>query len=218
MSMTYSDNPKQTLADTGWIVSKKRSTIEEVVFEIAERWQVKHDSLELREASRQGSGHYSDIYGLGVFPFHTDFAFLRIPPQFVLLEFIGSSSKRDTQLLKILTDRMDRQEINALTSEHYYSRASGSSVVTPLLSKSLCKNFSIFRLDPLYLRSTRVSRSSSSRAVESIIARSPMDRIKWDTGMCLLINNWSVVHARSNPVDTLIVEDRRFRRTCFFRI
>ena len=145
------------------------------------------------------STRYSGIYGLAEFPLHTDFSYWLRPPRYLLLRCLKGSAAVTTSLL-------DWSELSAVTSLTALRRAivrprrratSGAHCLLPLVFHvgGACG----FRWDPVFL----VPMNKPACQFGEIMSSRPWKRatlmslVLADPGDTLIIDNWRLLHGRS---------------------
>jgi hypothetical protein len=169
------------------------------------------DEIVLR-SPQPGGKHYSDIYGTGMFPFHTDFAFERIPPRYVILICIGTSSDRPTILCRPSMSALSFEDEHVLVSEIWQFNTGRARVLGRLLDSIGGRK--LFRVDPIYMSPFMRHSGKGRDIIRRLVSDSKKILFSWSFGDVLIFDNWACLHARGEAVDqSPILVDRRFRRT-----
>jgi alpha-ketoglutarate-dependent taurine dioxygenase len=136
----------------------------------------------------------SSRYGMGAFPVHTEAAYLRKPPRFLLLYCVESGSGgRTTVLLDAAT----------LSSRLPDARRPGTWVVKAGRRPFLCdvlwrrppNQFGI-RYDRECLFPRGPAALAEEQTIRDFIASSTLAMIEWSSGQLLVIDNHRVLHGR----------------------
>ncbi len=157
------------------------------------------------------TGTYSEVFGLGAFPFHTDLAHWAIPPRYVLLRCIAGHPATETSVLEVgqLVDK-----IGALVLERAMlrPRKAGSSGFRCLLPAVLRRVPIRLRWDPLFLDPVNASAEVLKTAMASAHqwARPVVQRLV-ARGDTLVLDNWRVLHGRG-AIDVQSLSLRRIER------
>lgn len=154
-------------------------------------------TLKPKIAEKEYKNSYSGNYGLGEFPFHTDMAHWYIPPKYLLLRCIVPAPNVSTNVI----------DLNSIFQEidfnydlaHFIPRKKLESKTSILY---LYKH-GICRWDKLFLKPFNQYARDLELIISDKIANYPYEQIQLkQTGDCILINNWTMIHSRSS-VDEL---------------
>ena len=159
---------------------------------------------------------YSGIYGLDVFPFHTDLAHWRNPPRYLMLRCVVGFEQVPTSLLDGL----------ALV-EAVGETALGRALVKP--RRPVAGHFSLLRLfewhdaspklrwDETFLRAASpLGQSGLDNVRHAIRDQEPVSFTLKNPGDTLLVDNWRMLHARSSVPSGY--EGRRIERAYLGRL
>lgn len=138
----------------------------------------------------------SNKYGLGAFPFHTDAAYSRTPPKFVLLRLVSGDSVRPTSLISLDEDMFTPSEWESLRRDVWVVNGGRGRFYANILSRAPKGHSDMFRYDRDCMRPALDSFSQSRLALERVIRESKPIDIEWRQGRVLMINNWTTLHAR----------------------
>lgn len=134
----------------------------------------------------------SSKYGLECFPFHTDNAWLGVPPRFILLD----CCKSETDVVTLVSKPIDETLLVAGRQVFCRSPHTGASSILRL-SESINGN-RMFRWDENSLipidAASEVRASNLKLEIETLYASG--QEIILRVGDSLLIDNWRVLHAR----------------------
>jgi hypothetical protein len=153
------------------------------------------DRLRPVEKEHAKSWSLSETYGLDKFPFHSDAAYLRTPPRYVLM-----ASERDSSTATLLNDTSQwrlsgHQKLRLMHEVWSIDGGRGlffCSVIEEIEDGSAC-----VRYDGAIMRPTISSKNYQSAAiVDSCVSRTKQIRLPWKAGDLLIIDNWRLLHAR----------------------
>jgi L-asparagine oxygenase len=165
---------------------------------------------ELVPRSNSTPNTYSGIYGLNSFPFHTDLAHWRNPPRYLLLRCLIGSPEVPTLLLDgqaIFDDTM----LDILRRAIFTPRRPRGGTLTLLRLYEPTDSGYCFRWDEKFLKPASRIGEQASHCLRKLIEKSqPTSIALVRLGDTLLIDNWRMLHARSQvPAGH---EDRKFQR------
>lgn len=136
----------------------------------------------------------SATYGQGAFPLHTDGAYMNEPPEFVLLESVGSfPSTVPTTLIRLSTIRSAVSQADLELGMFRVQEHGGSASYRPALESGRIR-FDTGCMSAADPRSRRVATAIRGLSVDY--------EHYWDTpGTTLVIHNHMVLHARGDATD-----------------
>jgi alpha-ketoglutarate-dependent taurine dioxygenase len=140
----------------------------------------------------------SAIYGTGEFPFHTDGAYMRVPPRFMLLRFIEGKSDRTTLLLDAYALPFSAEERREMFRDVWVVNGGRGRFLTTVFNNSLVSGSTIVRHDRGCMRPAH---PAFNRAADILDLRSreiKSVRINWKVGHTLVLDNWRMLHARGS--------------------
>lgn len=153
--------------------------------------------LKPKIADKEHKSSYSGNYGLGEFPFHTDMAHWYIPPKYLLLRCIIPAPNVPTNIIN-LNSIFQEIDFN-YDLAHFVPRKKleSKTSILHLYKKDIC------RWDKLFLKPFNQYARDLELIIADKIANYPYKKIQLkQTGDCILINNWKMIHSRS-AVDEL---------------
>ncbi len=145
----------------------------------------KAQELPAREPSDSPPGTHSAQYGLDAFPWHSDGAVARRPPQFMVLRPVQMSGPTVTELLDPSADL--RRRLRRVTL--LVQRSTGRRSYFPALTKTPTGDERL-RWDP------RAKVRGDESVVAEIAASGPTGTISWEIGRFAVINNHRLLHRR----------------------
>ncbi len=140
---------------------------------------------------------YSSIYGLNAFPLHTDGAYLKKPPAFIMLRCVRGYPNVSTTLLdsRFLISEFGMARLSRSLLRPLHSHSNAEQLVRILDFES---DSTLFRWDQVFLRpASRVAQSVYQDMKTYIAAQNPASITLCDKGDTLLIDNRRVLHGRS---------------------
>lgn len=140
----------------------------------------------------------SAIYGTGEFPFHTDGAYMRVPPRFMLLRFIEGKSNRTTLLLDACALPFSAEERREMFRDVWVVNGGRGRFLTTVFNNSLVSGSTIVRYDRGCMRPAH---PAFNRAADILDLRSQENKpvqINWKLGRTLVLDNWRMLHARGS--------------------
>jgi len=106
------------------------------------------DAVRPRPVGQARPNTMSAHYGLGAFPFHTEAAYSRVPPRFVLLYLANEdSSRRPTLLHDIRLLAVDHEQRVLMTREVWVVKSGRLPFLTSILSSDTVAGQEIVRFD-----------------------------------------------------------------------
>lgn len=154
----------------------------------------------------------SAIFGEGAFPYHTDAAYLRIPPKYVLLRVVsGQECTRDTLLLDTKIIFLSALEQKIIRNEVWLVNGGRGRFYSPIINNDLIEGVSIVRYDLNCMRPVTRKAYEIGRSFWGALHNVPNIPFSWRGGFILLIDNWRMLHARG-PKPTSSEKDRVLER------
>jgi L-asparagine oxygenase len=145
----------------------------------------------------------SATYGEGAFPWHTDMAHIRVPPRFTILRSLSDAGIRPTYLLDSKQIYQTSDEEAVLRNEIWLVNGGRGRFLTPILNNTISPGVDIFRYDSCVMRSVESSSLESVRLMKAIAVRKASAVVEWLPGLCVIFDNWRMLHARApRPIGT----------------
>lgn len=157
--------------------------------------------MDLRPLDRASArpGSMSSFTGMTQQPFHTDAAFVPVPPRYLVIQCVERGEGRcPTQILALKWKSLREAPPPLLTEPVWVARGGGlSPFYTQVLSLN-GQSDGLIRFDPLCMRpsSTQPEMAARTLAVLEDYA-TPVD-IDWKRGDALVIDNWRCLHRRAD--------------------
>ena len=153
---------------------------------------------------------YSGIYGLDQFPFHTDLAHWRVPPRYLLLRCVEGQADVETLLLdaRVLAEAVP---VDILRRAVFKTRRPQKGSITLLRLYQPTATGCCFRWDDVFIRPASPMGEVAAQRVRAELAGSrPISFALTRPGDTLLIDNWRMLHARSQVTQSNV--HRRIHR------
>ncbi len=134
----------------------------------------------------------SRTYGLNEFPAHTDGAYFRKQPKYILLRYVGELKKvTPTIIVDILNSNLDEDEKDFLKNAVYLVKGIYGSFYSNIYSNGK------FRYDKTIMKLI----SHKEDLMENIINKSKKIFFEWKQNKVLVLNNWNYLHLRPKTKD-----------------
>lgn len=157
------------------------------------------DQLVLRKSNPRNPGYWSNRFGLGAFPFHTDCAYYRKPPKYLLLKLSpDSNTVRPSFLLDTWNTNLSVDDYKILRRESWKVENSFGRFLTPIINTKFAPEQIIFRFDPTCMRPYLSSAKQSQLILERLCCETQHTRINWSPGQVVIVDNWRMLHQRGN--------------------
>jgi hypothetical protein len=162
------------------------------------RWQLT-DLLSPQSQEQGRATSLSGKYGLGPFPLHCNTAFWPIPCRYVILACAKTGiSKTATVLFDTSSMNMSDEEKLLATSALFSIRNGRRSFYSSILSP--CRNF--VRVDPGCLVPVAEDGIAALALYDRVRLEPALERVHWNVGDVLIIDNWRILHGREAVSDT----------------
>jgi hypothetical protein len=143
----------------------------------------------------------SAVYGIGEFPFHTDSAYIPIPPRFMLLHLIEGTSDRPTLLHDVRSFPFTEEEKRVMLRDVWLVNGGRGRFFTSLMNDTLVPGITITRYDQCCMRPAHRTFGSSSVILNSYCRETDPYTVNWAKGLLLILDNWRILHARGRSSD-----------------
>lgn len=141
---------------------------------------------------------YSGNFGLGCFPFHTDLAYWRRPPRYLLLRCLAGYEDVPTLLIdgRALINAISRDTLTRAIYKPRRPRDGSFSLLR--LFESTSDGADLLRWDEIFLRPASRVGDVADAQIRHWLAKCEPSLIRLvRRGDTLLIDNWRMLHARS---------------------
>ena len=210
MEVQLSVSEREELSTQGWLELSVSSTDELVG--LARSLGTPHpsssgasviDHLVPTRRQHARSGTMSSYLGFERFPFHTDGAYLRTPPEFILLRLAdGAISLRPTLICALSALSMELEQVHMLMRDTWIVRGSRRPFLSPVLCNDGVNRRTLLRFDRFCMRPASARSARSAKIFESVLEKANPVRIDWARNKALILDNWQVLHARGDgPLD-----------------
>jgi Taurine catabolism dioxygenase TauD, TfdA family len=142
-------------------------------------------ALEPKEPGKSRNWSLSGTYGLGAFPWHTDGAIASTPPRWMLLKAMHISYPTFTDLLVPDPEMIIALRGTILRAKDKFGRV--RYLPAAVHESGLGHRV---RWDP------RTCTPRTGIAIEDVERRSPTERIAWNIGRMLVVDNFQILHRR----------------------
>lgn len=194
----------QELRAHGWAVltghgAESADAFNALMPEIFHEFPLQHESRVLRPHDRSAAptASMSSFTGLSAQPPHTDGAHKPRPPRYVMLKCLNpGESDCPTVVATLDWNRLDRDWPQALARRDWVIQGSPSSPFYGSVLERGRGNFSRVRFDRYCMRAPRGTQSAQEIA-DDLMRYATTTKISYQTGECLLLDNWRVLHGRA---------------------
>ena len=151
-------------------------------------------SVEERSAKRNSM---TSRFGTGSFPLHTDQAFVRVPPRYVLLYSCTPQFSRGTELVRLSSLRWSSQDDQSFVRGVWSVDTGVTTFLTPLMTTSRNSHERIFRYDPCIMRPLCSLARRAAHALKVALESASITTHTYTEGECLILDNWNSLHGRA---------------------
>lgn len=129
------------------------------------------------------------------FPLHADTAHWTTPCRYIAMSCAcNGSADRATTLLDTHNINLQKQELELLHTAVFSVTNGRNSFFSSILSPK--RQF--IRYDPGCMKATSSSADAAMKIFNSDRWQQSIDRIQWETGMTVVIDNWRMLHGRES--------------------
>lgn len=157
-----------------------------------------YDTLTVKTKEEASKKSLSAIYGDKDFPYHTDGAYLRVPPKYVILRSPKSIENCPT---KLCIPNNTEADIKKLMKDVLLVNGGRGRFYSTILEK-LDEEFRI-RFDKDCMRPALPEFDTSIKLMNKLIRETPKININWKANQCIIFNNWKLVHSRALAINSL---------------
>lgn len=166
----------------------------------------KIDLIEPKTKEEAHPQSLSAIYGISALPFHTDGAYFKIPPKFILLRCIRINSQIATPTVLIDPLQELKSELKQWLEYETWKVYSRSGIFYISILNSKIVDDHILRYDPVCMNPAYDGEAKVK--LHSIFNKCRFVNIEWIVNKTLILNNWRILHARPT-----IEENEKILRT-----
>jgi alpha-ketoglutarate-dependent taurine dioxygenase len=139
----------------------------------------------------------SALHGEGAFPFHTDAAYLTLPPKYVLLRIVSNAEcSRDTLLIDMNELGLPASLRRRLCNEVWLVNGGRGRFYSPIINCDVIQGNAIVRYDLNCMRAITEQAEESGRSFNGFLMNAPYKAYSWIHDQVLVIDNWRMLHAR----------------------
>jgi alpha-ketoglutarate-dependent taurine dioxygenase len=142
----------------------------------------------------------SSRFGTGSFPLHTDQAFKRRPPHYILLYHAPPVTSRGTTFMSLSAMDFTSNELECLRRGIWSVAAGASAFLSPILSSAEGMTAPLLRYDPCIMNPICPFALRAADAIARVVD-SQVQTYIYTAGECLILDNWSTLHGRSSGAD-----------------
>ena len=169
------------------------------------RSKINIQNLTVKKSTESNHHSLSGKYGIGFFPHHTDEAWLRTPPKYILLRFVSGDYSRNTYF-KRFSDILKEFSRDELAEAIWSCNTGSQSFYTTLRFHSNYE--SGYRFDLNIFRPA----NSKAKVIHNHLVKEcnylGEEFIKWKPNRVAIFDNWNFLHARgstkSKEVDRIL--------------
>lgn len=198
-------NPKEKeiLNKVGWLEFKGPSTNDELISLAKSIGQIQRHpngdeifTLTPKDGLNSTKGTFSNKYGFGRFPLHTDTAFYVQPIRYMMLS-MNKPSETCTTLLSIekLFEKLNPNDEYIASRAIYKVKTSESSFYTSLILES--RGIKYMRYDPTCMFPVNKAAKEFELKLHELFTLVKPESITWNKPKTIIIDNWKVLHGRS---------------------
>lgn len=165
--------------------------------------RINNDLVDRLVPIKQKNAHpksLSAIYGTGEFPFHTDCAYMHIPPRYTLLRLSEGYSDRATLLVDSYSLPFSVEERQIMLRDVWFIKGGHRKFLSTILNINLVPNSTIMRYDPGCMRPANPTFSHSADILNLYCSQATPTQIIWNVGKVLILDNWRILHARGSSL------------------
>lgn len=149
------------------------------------------DNLFPLEKPQAHRSSLSAEYGIEDFPYHTDGAYMKSPPKYIILRYIKGIAQPTPTVICDLSNVSMEAKTN-LEFHVWKVQSYDGAFYTPILSKER----SIYRYDPCIMRPAINTKNNRNYFERTIITSAPKYEIEWEQNKTVVIENWTTLHKR----------------------
>lgn len=153
--------------------------------------------LTVTEIVNSNKNSMSARFGAGQFPFHTDQAYKRLPPRFILLWHRLPLTSRETCVSTFSPYSLKKVERDFLARGIWKVHTGSSIFFSPVLDQISSDHF-VFRYDPCIMKPLCHIAKQSERILNKHIEEASTIRHRYKESECLVIDNWKFLHGRAS--------------------
>lgn len=164
--------------------------------------RVKEDNLSIKE--------YASIYKKNI-PFHTDAAFYKLPPKYLILKLKQTSQSNRTTTIKKIFTGIDKYSFNIFNKSLWKIRTPQGGFFIGKIMEKVNKDY-FFRYDQNSMEPYFRKNIQTKYLLNSIIDNLQLYQIHWEPEQVVIVNNWKVFHGNSEIVNNIPSQYRILER------
>ncbi len=129
-------------------------------------------------------------FGIGDFPFHTDGAYFKTPPRYIIMRYLKGTPNPTPTILCDL-NKLNSDDKENLKNCIWKVKSRNNDFLSTILSD----NETFYRYDKCVMTPV-VSKNQNGFYFESLIANLPKKEINWTINKAVIIDNWTNLHTR----------------------
>ncbi len=143
--------------------------------------------LKKEEAHKQS---LSANFGADDFPFHTDGAYFKIPPRYILLRYVKGIENPTSTIVCDLSD-IDNEAKMRLKLDMWKVKSRNFSFYSSILSE----DGQFYRYDRCIMTPSN-NKINNATFIENLVSTKPSKEIEWFPNKTIIIDNWNFMHHR----------------------
>ncbi|XPV68804.1 MAG: TauD/TfdA family dioxygenase [Halarcobacter sp.] len=161
-------------------------------------------------SSNLSSNEYATIYKENI-PFHTDAAYYKIPPKYLILRLKKTSlSNRNTTVKKLFTN-LSQEIVDILSKSLWKVRSpNGRYFIGKIIERR--NNDFFIRYDSNSMVPYFKKNQYSREVLEGVLDKIQTFEITWEPEKIVILNNWKVLHGNSKVINDIDSSNRILER------
>lgn len=157
------------------------------------------DILRIRSEMEASPWSLSAKFGKGMFPFHTDQAKLLVPPRYIILRCRRlKASRRPTLIHDFKALDLSCEEEKALSRSIWVVGGGRGCFLTSVLTSHSASGESLIRFDTNCMKPAHPKFYNCKDILGKALSRTKPIKVNWYEGLGIVLDNWRILHARSN--------------------
>lgn len=150
------------------------------------------ETITSRHSAQADKDSLTRRYGLNEFPIHTDCAYLRLPPKYVFLRYIGTANNpTPTILVHFEKSNLSDEELDFVTRTMWFVKSTNGGFYSTIYKND------ILRYDKEVMKIV----NSAENKMESLLAKMKTSKIEWVKNKVIIIDNHQTLHYRPKVSD-----------------
>lgn len=145
------------------------------------------DTLKAVESDQVEKDSLSKRYGLEEFPIHTDSAYLKKPPKYILLRYVGSvENPTPTVVVHFDKLKLSEEEVDFIQNTIWFVKSKDLGFYSPILKDGILR----------YDKEVMKMANPNEDKMIGILAKMDRTEIQWNKNKVVVINNHTNLHFR----------------------